>query len=161
VVSALRGNELRGIGGSTAKVVFAVGADAEVRGVPIEAGFNAGLEGVGSGGEGDVLTALKEIAVGLHDRAGIGIEGFIEAVVEFDGGIRVVGGRKAGRGAGDADGGLKHKARRDGAGVSANDIALMVVVLNAEGRIDGGLIRICGGAGEIVEIEAREELIFV
>ena len=42
--SALRGNEFGGVGGSAAEVVLAVGADAEVGGVAIEADFDAGLK---------------------------------------------------------------------------------------------------------------------
>jgi hypothetical protein len=69
VGSALRRDEFSGIGGSAAEVVFAVGADAEVGGVAIDADFEAGLN-AWVGGEGDVLAALEEIAVGLHHRAG-------------------------------------------------------------------------------------------
>ena len=36
----------------------------------------------------------------------------------------------------------------------------MVDVYNAEGWIDGGLVRIGGGAVEIVDVEAGEELVF-
>ena len=60
-----------------------------------------------AGGEGDILAALKEIAVGLHHGAGGGVEGLEESVVEFDRGIGVVGAWETRRGARDADGRLK------------------------------------------------------
>ena len=55
---------------------------------------------------------------------------------------------------------LENQARRNGARVRADDVALAVDVLHAEGRVDGGLIGIGGGPGQIVEIEARKELVF-
>jgi len=38
-------------------------------------------------GEGNGLATLKEVAVGLHDRAGSGVESLKETVVELDGGV--------------------------------------------------------------------------
>ena len=103
VRAALRRDEDGRVGGAAAEVVFAVGADAEVCGVAIEARLGAELEGVAAGGSGEVLLALEEIAVGLHDRSGGGVEAFKEAVVELDRGVSVVGRGKAGRGARDAE----------------------------------------------------------
>ena len=102
--ATLRGDEFSGVGGSSSKVVFAVGADAEVGCVAIDADLEAGFESVAGGGEGHVLAALEEVAVCLHDGAGGGVEGFKEAVVELDRGVGRVGGGKAWRGTRDADG---------------------------------------------------------
>ena len=43
--------------------------------------------------------------------------------------------------------------------VGANNVALAIDVLHAEGRIDGGLVGIGGRARQVVHREAREELI--
>ena len=75
--AALRGDGFRGIGRAAAEVVFAIGADAEVGGVAIDADLRAGLEGMAAGGVGDVLAAVEEVAVGLHHRAAGGVEGFV------------------------------------------------------------------------------------
>ncbi len=158
--AALRGNGLRGIGSSAAEVVFAVGAGAKVSGIAVGAELYSCLEGVGAGGEGDILPALKEVAIGLHDGTGGGVEGLKKSIVELDRGVSVVRGRKAGRGARDADGRFESKARRDGARVGSYDVALTINILNTESLIDGGLIGIGGGAGEVIEIEAGKELVF-
>ncbi len=160
VRAALRGNRLGSIGRAAAKIVFAVGADAEVGGVAIEARLEAGLEGMARGGEGEILSALKKIAVGLHHRSGRGVECLEQAVAEFYGGVGAVGCGKARRGTSDAHRGLEREPRRNGARVCRHHVALVVDVLDAEGGIDGRLVWIGGGTGEIVEVEAREKLIF-
>ena len=101
--SALRGNEFGGVGRAAAEIVFAVGTDAEVRRVPIDANF-APASMRGARGKADVLAALEEVAVSLHHRAGIGIESFKQTIVEFDCWIRVVLRWKTRRGTVDADG---------------------------------------------------------
>src|SRR5580658_3676060 len=144
---ALRRDGFGGVGGSPAKVVFAVGADAEVSRIAIDAGLEAGVEGMAAGRERHVLPSLKKIAVSLHYRAGGRVECLEESIVELDRRVGVIAGGKAGCGACDADGGLEHQTRRDGARVSSDDIALAIDVLNAEGWIDGGLVGICCGTG--------------
>ena len=54
---------------------------------------------------------------------------------------------------------LEDQARRNGRVSRAHDIALSIDVLDAEGGVDRSLIGIGRGAGEIVEVEAGEELI--
>ena len=103
VRSALRRNGFRGISRAAAKVVFAVGTHAEVGGVAIQARLDTGFEGVARRGEGNVLPALKEVSVGLHDRPAGGVERLKKAVVELDRRIGSIGRGKAGRGARDAD----------------------------------------------------------
>ena len=68
---------------------------------------------------------------------------------------------KPGRGTNDADGGLENQARRDGARIRADYITLPIDVFDAECRIDRGLVGIGRGAGQVIEIEARKELVLV
>ena len=160
VHAAGRRNCLGGIGGAGAKSILAVGADAEVCGVAVDARLETGLDGVARSGEGEVLTALEEVAVGLHHRAGRAVKRLEETIAEDERGIYVVVRGEARRGARDADGGLEHHAWRKVPCPGTDYVALAVNVLDGEGRVDGGLAGIGGGAGEIVQVEAREELIF-
>src|ERR1700734_2728752 len=151
VRAAFGGDELGSVGGASTKIVFAVGTDAEVRGVAIEEGLKSGFEGVAAGGPGEKLTALEEISIDLDHRARRRIEGLEKAVVEADCGVGVVGGWESRSGASDADGGKQSEARRDGARISAIHVSLPVDVGGAEGGIDGGLVGIGGWTGEIVD----------
>ena len=54
---------------------------------------------------------------------------------------------------------FENQARRDGARIGSDHVALPVDVLNAKRGIDGRLVGIGGGSGEVVEVEARKELI--
>ncbi len=103
VRAVLGRNEDWRVDGSSAEVVFAVGTDAEVGGVAIEAGFYAGLNDVAAGCPGEVLLALEEVSKGGHYGSGGGIEGFIEAVCKFQSRVSVVGSGKRWRGARDAE----------------------------------------------------------
>ena len=67
--AALRGNVDGGIGGASAKVIFAIGADTKVGGVAVQPHLGACLEGVAGGGEGKILAQLEEIAVDADDRS--------------------------------------------------------------------------------------------
>ena len=160
VHSALRRNVHRRIGGASAEVVFAVGADSEIGRVAIQPDFAAGLDGVLPGDDGEVLLALEEIAIGGHDRSASGVESLVEPVVELDGGVGVVRGGKLRGGSGKADRALKGEARRDGAGVGDNAVALMVHISDAEGWINGGLVGVGGWSEEVVEVEAGHQLRF-
>ncbi len=67
VKPGLRWDEDGRIHGAAAEVVLAVGAHAEVAGVAVQAGFYAPLPGVLGVRPGEVLLALEEVAVLLHD----------------------------------------------------------------------------------------------
>ena len=90
--SALRGNIDGGIGGASAKVIFAIGADTKVGGVAVQAHLASRPEGVAGGGEGKILAQLEEIAVDADHRSRGLIKGLVGAVVELDRGVGEVGG---------------------------------------------------------------------
>ncbi len=160
VRAALRGDEFDGICCPAAKVVFAVRADAEVGRVSIEPCLDSGLERVAARRENDDLAALKEVSIGLHHRAGGGVERLEEAIDELDRWIGAIGCGKSGCGAGNAERRHENEAGRDVARPGADDIALPVDVRGAKGRINGRLVWIRGGAGQVVDVEACEELVF-
>ena len=91
--------------------------------------------------------------------AGGGVEGLEQSIVEFDRGVGMIGRGKARCRARDTDGRLKDQVRRGSARPCAHHIALTVDVLDAEGGIDGRLVGIGGGSGEVVEVEACKKAI--
>ena len=104
VLAALRNQVDRGIGGAAAKVVLAIRADAEVRGVAIKADLSAGFERVAGGGEGNILPPLKQVAIDADDRARRRVERLIRTVIELDAWVGLVCRGKGWGGARHADG---------------------------------------------------------
>ena len=153
------GDGFGGVGRAAAKIVFAVRTHPEIRGIAIDPDFHPGFERVIAPGIGKVLAALEEVTVGLHDRSGCRIEGLKDAVDELDSRIGVVEGWKAGSRARDAKGRFQGEARRTAARPRAHNVALAVDVFNAEGGIDGRLVRVGCRPGEVVKIEAGKELV--
>ena len=160
VGAALREDVFCGVGGAAAEVVFAIGADAEIGGIAIETRLDASLDDVTAPGPGDELTTMKEISIGLHDRTPGRVECLEGSVVELDCRVGQVRRGKAWRAAGDADQRFEDQARRCCMCPGSNHIALMIDVRDAEGWIDGGLIWIGGGPGEVIEINPGEKLVF-
>src|ERR1017187_8050968 len=160
MLSAVRRNMFIGVGNSTAKLIFTVGAHSEVGAVAVCTNLSACFEGMARAGEDHVFAQLEEVAVGLHYRSRSRVEGFKQSVAELDARVGVVGcGKSTGR-ACDAQGRLKNQPWREAACVGAHHVALPVNVLNTERRIDRRLVRICRWAHQIIEVEACKELIF-
>ena len=68
----------------------------------------------------------------------------------------MVGGGKARGATGDADERFKNEAGGGGVGIGADYVALVIDVGDAEAGINGGLVGVGGGSGEIVEVEAAK-----
>ena len=157
--AARRVDRLRCVRRASAKIVFAVGTDAEVRRIAVDARFKAGPNRMPARRVQDRLAPLEQVAVRLHHRAGRRIECLKQSVAKLHRRIRVVRRGKTRRRARNADQRLQNHARRDRPCVRPHHVALVIDVLHAKCGIDCRLIRIRRRPGQVIEIEARKELI--